>query len=96
MNEEYQRLIEAKGGLVAKTERRDTRNRYGALGWMGKSTTFILDGVVWEYRTGFVFPKRDHSVPYNKVLSYCDSVSNLKPAPGFTSFDATEFFSKLI
>jgi hypothetical protein len=97
MHEEYQRLIEKAGGVVMKTERKDTRNRLGEFGWVGSETGFILDGVAWQYRTGFVYPKRNHGVTYNKVLSYDDDVSpKFKPEPGFVSFESTEFFSKLI
>ena len=90
MNDFYQKLIEAKGGTIAKTERRDTRNRFGELGWVGSCTTFFLNGVTWEYRTGFVYPKRNHGVPYNKVISY------EQPNGEFKTVEATEFFSSLI
>lgn len=87
MNEFYQKLVEAKGGIVLKTERRDSRNRAGVFGWAGKVTTFILDGRTWEYRTGFVYSKDKGQTPYNNVVTYDVT---------FDSMPATDFFSQLI
>ncbi|NOS67023.1 MAG: hypothetical protein HOO67_01505 [Candidatus Peribacteraceae bacterium] len=90
MNEEHRKLIEAKDGIILKTERRDTRNRFGECGWLGTQTTFLLAGIIWEHRTGQVFPTRHHPASYNRVVSYDDKL------PKFESHEATDFFNRLV